>query len=240
MKNDVPLPFGHLGPGPVEVEAPLFLHGRQLPSSPRSGASALDVARPGDDRPFSDGEGLVRNDFLGIHGHAASDAVAIRTHALRRVEGKEGRRQGRVGPAAAGARLAERYILPPRHVHQQPSLAELEALLHGVGQALFEGFAGFEYQPIHHDLDGVLLLLGQFLHVPERLYHPVDAHPRESLALELLQSVAMFPLAILHDRGEEHDFCLGWKTKNLIHHRTPDRTVPRCARRARGGSRRSR
>ena len=62
-----------------------------------------------------------------------SDAVAIRAHALRRVKGKQRRRQSRVGAAAAGARLAERYIVSSRHVNEQPSLAELETLLHGVG-----------------------------------------------------------------------------------------------------------
>ena len=63
------------------------------------------------------------------------------------------------------------------------------ALLHGglqaVGQALAD--IGTHHQAVHHDLDGVLLLLVQLGGLVQRVHFAVDAHAHEAVLEGLLQ-----------------------------------------------------
>ena len=89
--------------------------------------------------------------------------------------------------------------------HQQDlgrPTGEAQRRLDRLGQALADGVVAD--QPVHHHLDGVLLVAGEGDRGPvgqlDRL--AVDPHPGEALPGEVVEQRAVLPLATPHHRGE--------------------------------------
>ncbi len=82
------------------------------------------------------------------------------------------------------------------------AVGEPQGGLHGLGQALADVVAS--HQPVHHHLDGVLLVPGQAERGPVRQLHhlAVDAGPGESLLGQVVEERLVLPLASPHHGGE--------------------------------------
>ena len=87
--------------------------------------------------------------------------------------------------------------------HDDDAAAVTEGGLHRVVEAL--GHPGFGYEPVHDRVDGVLLLLVEADLVLEAEDDAVDADPGEPRLPHLIQDVAVFSLALLHERGQEEE-----------------------------------
>ena len=131
---------------------------------------------------------------------------------------KRGGFQGRIGHGAAGARLAHGQVFPLGDVDDESPLAESQCLFDRVGETFGKGLARLEHQTIDDDFDGVLLLLGQGLHVHQSLQDAVDADAREALTLESVEAFSMLPLAVFHDGREQHEAGLVGQLPDLVDH----------------------
>ena len=167
---------------------------------------------PGDDPALVQGQPLVGRDQVGLEIFNGPDAVAGGTGPLGRVEGEELRGQARHGNLAlrAGGERGHEGVAPffpgrvaADHGHDHALVAPVQGEFHGVGQPLAD--AVLDHEPVHHQLDGVLLVLLQVRHVVQGVQLPADAHAHEPLLAQLGEEVLVRTLLVFDQRGEEHE-----------------------------------
>ncbi len=182
-------------------------------------------------RAFVDAEVGVGHDELGVDLETGPQPVACLTCAVRRVEREVPRRElvERQPTVGAGEVLREGLNLFVALVRDNrdrgDALGELQGLLDRVGDPPPD--IGLCDQPVDHDLDRVLEVLGQ----PDRLGElpdlTVDPGARIALAAQLFQKLAVLALATTDDRredlepralGERHDLI-----DDLLGRLAPDR-----------------
>ena len=94
----------------------------------------------------------------------------------------------------------------------------------GMAQRRLERFGqtllGFriDLQPVHHDLDGVLLGLLQGRQRVHLIHLAVDAQPRETLRAQLVEQIQLLALALDHQRRQDHDARVLRQLQHMIHH----------------------
>src|SRR5262249_5586666 len=162
-----------------------------------TGPARVDAGRlaPRLDGAVVDRQVAVGHDELRVDLLARAQAVALDAHAQRRVERQRLRRGLGQADAAAGAGALRR--VGPRALLARDEAADLPAArahrrLDAVRQA--RPLRGVERQPVDDDLDGVLLLLLQPLHLVEADDHAVDAHAGEAGLARLVEELAELAL----------------------------------------------
>jgi hypothetical protein len=93
---------------------------------------------------------------------------------------------------------------------------ELERGFQGLRQALLG--VGADAQPVHHDLDGVLLLGIDFRQRVQFVHAAIDAHAHEALAAHLFEHFDVLTFAIDDDRREQQDGEAVGHPEDLVHH----------------------
>jgi hypothetical protein len=172
---------------------------------------------PGDDRSAGKRQALVRGQQVGLEVVHAAQPRAGRARALGTVEGEKLRREPGHGDAAlgAGGERAEEALLAAHHGHGTRLLAVAQGQFHGVGQTLAD--LGLEHEPVHDQLDAVLLFLVQFGNIVQKHDFTVQAHPGEALALELGEEILVRPLLMLHQGGQEQELRALGQGHDLVH-----------------------
>ena len=224
-----PVPVGHGDLVVLALEDRLARLGGQLP--PRGdqveaellaqpGEQAVPVLarglaeRPRGDRALHEGEVRVGDHELLVDLEPRADAVALRARAERGVEG-EGPGLDLVGLqgvlVGAGEVLGERaaqlqrvgdlLVRAGHELDDDAPLGEAQRRLDGVGQALADAL--LDHEPVHHHLDGVLVLLLELGRVRELDRLAVHGGAGEALRGELLEEVHELALALAH-HGREH------------------------------------
>ena len=158
-------------------------------------------------RALLDREVGIGDDELGIHLEPRPQPVARGARPVGRVEREVARVQLVEGHPAvrAGEVLRERLellvALVGRHGDRGDPLGQLEGRLDAVGDSAADALLG--HQAVDHDLDRVLEVLGQPDRLGEIAHLPVDPGPREPLAGQVFQELAVLTLASADD-GREH------------------------------------
>ena len=198
-------PVGQRPPRRVEVEPLVLAQRLQQPQEVLKGVPG----GPRLDGALAQAALRVRHDQLRVHLLLGAQARTFRAGAVRGVEG-EGpglqvldRQRVVVG---AGQVLGE-APLPVRVVlgqvdevqHDDPA-GQAERGLDRVGEPLLG--AALDGQPVHHHLDGVLLLLLELRRVGQRVYDAVHPGAGVPLGLQLAEQVEVLALAAPHHRCE--------------------------------------
>ena len=75
-----------------------------------------------------------------------------------------------------------------------------------------------DLQPIHHDLDGVLLGFLQGRQCVDLIHLAVDAQPRKALRAQLVEQIQLLALALHHQRRKDHDLRAFRQFQHMVHH----------------------
>ena len=104
-----------------------------------------------------------------------------------------------------GQRLALRLeVAVARHeLHRDDPVGERRGGLDRVDQTL--AHVGAHHQPVDDDRHIVLDLAIELEEIVEAVQFAVDQHAREALDAEVLEQLAVLPLAPAHDRREHHE-----------------------------------
>ena len=192
------------------------------------GEEALEVvgqvrARPRRERALAEARGGIGDDQLRVDLHLRAEPGAGRAGAEGRVEREGSRfqvvRRHRV-LVGAGQLLGE-PALPLRvrgrqvdEVERHQSAGQLQRGLDRVGQPAAGVVA--DREPVDHDVDRVLLLLGEGGHVVQVVGDPVDPHPRVALADQLPEQVDELALALGHQRREHLEAGPGLHLEDVV------------------------
>ena len=141
----------------------------------------------------------------------------MRAGALGAVEGKElGAGLGQAQVALGADRVGgEEDVLASDDRDDQPAFAGRQSELHGVGQALTH--VGFEHQTVHHQIDGMLLVLGQFRHGVQADNLAVDSGPDKALGLEFFEKIGVGSFLVVHHRRQEHELRALGQAEDTVH-----------------------
>ncbi len=125
-----------------------------------------------------------------------------------RVEGKYLRAQARHGDFAfraggQGGHEGVARVFAAEHGNDHSFVAPVQGQFHGIGQPFADAF--LDDQAVHHQLDGVLLVLFQFRHVVQGVQGATDAHAHEALFSEFGEKVLVGAFLVFHERGQEHE-----------------------------------
>ena len=164
------------------------------------------VPAAGLDGPLQDGQGLVRYDQVRVRLQLAAQARAGGAGAEGVVEGEHPGRQflNRDAAVLAGVVLGEHQVLLlPQEVDDHQPAGEAGGGLHAVRQPLLDVRADDE--PVHHDLDGVLLVLLQLDLLVQLVQAPVHPGPDVAGALGVLEDLGVLALLAPDDRGHHLD-----------------------------------
>ena len=104
----------------------------------------------------------------------------------------------------AGELLGEEQLLAAHHRDQHNTAGHPDGGLHRVGHPSALGAVAY-HQPVHHDLDGVPLLLVQVECLGEVVDLAVDADPDEAGLARLLEDLFVFALAATHHGRHDLD-----------------------------------
>ena len=197
---------GELGERLVEVDALLLGHRLEHPVE-----VAGVRAAPRGDGTVRQGQRIVGDDQVGVHLELGPQPVAVGAGAERRVE-REVPRRGLLEAVAAlrtGQVLGEgeNLVLGLVLCHQLDlgdTLREAKCCLERVGQAAVDVVAA--HQAVDHDLDGVLLVAGEFRarlqELPDVVHLAVDPGPDEPLSCDVGEQRVVFALPAPHHRSE--------------------------------------
>ena len=164
------------------------------------------VPAAGLDGPLQDGEGLVRHDQFRIHLQLAAQTRTGGTGTEGVVEGEHPGRQLLDGDAAvlAGIILGECQIpLLPQEVDDHQPAGEAGGGLHAVRQPLLD--IRTDDEPVHHNLDGVLLVLLQLDLLVQLVQIPVHPGPDVAGPLGVLKDLGVLTLLAPDDGGHHLD-----------------------------------
>ncbi len=214
VHQDLALGLGQPLPRGVEIDAV------GLPDGVEDAVPVLERgARPGRQGTVVHAEVGIGNHELRVDLQTRAEPVARGAGPVRGVEGEVARRQLVVADAAVRARerLRERLeVLAVVRLHRDggDALGKLERGLHRVGHAPPD--VGLGHQAVHHDLDGVLVGLGQPDGLGQLAYFPVDAGAREPLAREVGEELPVLALAPAHDRREDLELGALGQSEHLV------------------------
>ena len=93
-------------------------------------------------------------------------------------------------------------------MHQRRLEALRQALAH----------IGPHLEPIDHDVDGVLVGLGQLGQAVDVMHRAVHPQADETLCAQLGEKVQLFALAVGHHRGEDHQLRVFGQSQHVIDH----------------------
>ena len=162
------------------------------------------VFAQGHNRPLADGERRVGNHLHKVDPVDVAQTLAARTCSLGRVERELVGRRVAVRHARRGAHQALAVILRLArvlfHYHQQAV-----ALLHCRGHALPEPLVVLvpHAQLVYHHLY-VVVLVAVGLHAARYFNNlAVHSHVQVSLAAHALEQLAVVPLSVAHERGQD-------------------------------------
>ena len=200
------LVFGDLAHRQAGVEPDGAAEGVQHLRPPLLGFAALVNERA--DGTIAERQGGVSDDEVGIELRAGTQAGALRTRPVGRVEREH---PGfKLGQSEAGNRagvvLAEDFLAGFGGVglldgqDGQP-LAELEGGFHALGEAALHAF--LQHNAVNDDLDGVLLVAGHRDVVADFVNLAVHPHTHKTLRGDLLDLLLVFALAAAHDGGKD-------------------------------------
>src|SRR6185437_5581663 len=160
------------------------------------------------DHAVSDRQAAISDDQVWIDLESGAETGAFGARTEGRVERERARlklfeRQVVVGACKMLGKhpLAMRIVFGQVDEFQGEQTArELERGLNRVGQPALRGL--LHREPVDDHLDRVLLLLLQLRRLGQRIHHTVDAHPRESLGLQVGKEVGVLALATTNQRRE--------------------------------------
>ena len=198
VEQHLPDAFRQLGEGRADVEFIEIGQGLENLLIVEAGARC-----PGQDRPFAQGEPVVGDHLFGIEVHAGAEPGAVGTGAVGVVEGEHARRHLRDGDAAvdAGQGLGEELAVATDGFDPHQPFAEAQRGFQGVGQAT--GDAVFDNHAVDDHFDGVLFVLVERDLVAKLVHRAIDAHPHETIGLQLTKFLAIFALAPAHQRRQQ-------------------------------------
>ncbi len=166
----------------------------------------VDIAPvPAADRALGQGQFAVDQAF-GVEELLGAQAVAGRAGAGRVVEREQLGFQlaDRVAADRAGEARRKDHLLGVVVIFhgrdQGDAIGQLEGGLEGFGQALLQVAADLE--TVHHDIDGVLLLLVQFRQLVELVQLAVDPRADEALGAQFIEHRQVLALALADHRGQ--------------------------------------
>ncbi len=159
---------------------------------------------------LTQGKVLIRCDELRIKGRHGADARTLRASALWPVEGEQlrrGRGHAVVAFGTGGIRGVDDIRLAG-HADDDPALAPAQGQFHRVGQPGAHVVA--DHQTIHHQIDGVLLVLvqrGHFLNIQNARLFALRgyAYAHKTFGLKLLEAIGMGAFLQLDQRGHDDD-----------------------------------
>ncbi len=161
----------------------------------------------------------VRNAQVGADFHQRAQPRAGRTCTIGIVEGKHARGQflNIYAAVRAGVVLRKLRFLPGFDLlHGDKPAALLQRRFQAVGQALADVRA--HHQTVHHDLDGVLLLLVQCGRIVQLIHFAVNAYAQETVLERLLHQLCVLPLAGAHDGRKQLNLGAFRQGKHGLHH----------------------
>ncbi len=211
VEEEVLLLLGELDPRRVELD--LVAVGDRLDDR-------LVVARvphrPGHERALSDGERRVGDEQVGVDLLLGPKAGAARAGAVRGVEGEDARLQLGQADAVLGAReaLGERLGLAVDDVDCHEAVREGQRRLDRVRQPVAQ--IGLHHESVDDHLDRVLELLVELDLLLELALLAVHLHACEALAAQLLEQVAVLPLAVPNDGGVDRELRSLRQTEHLV------------------------
>ena len=185
-------------PRRLGVEPHLVAEAREQPEE----IVRVVAARPRRDRTVGKRQVRVGHDEFLVHLFADAEPVALRACTVRRVERKGPRFEvvdGDRVAVGAGHPLGEApfavgvVLLQVDEVEHHHTVGQAQCGLDRVGESLFG--RGLDGQPVHHDLDVVLLLLLELWRIGERVHHAIDPGTRKALCLKGSEQVDEFTLA---------------------------------------------
>ena len=195
---------GELGDGRVQREVVGL--GETAKVAGRHGVGFGGVPAGNLDRALVEGLAAVGDHDVRIHLQQHAQARAAGARAVGVVEGEQPGLQRLDGDAAvrAGVVLGVEGLLIGFQLDDahQPA-AQVQRGLQRVAEALLQ--VGADDDAVHHDLDGVLLRLGQGWGLSQLAQLAVDARAHKALLLHVLQKLRVLALAAPHHRGEQHD-----------------------------------
>ena len=156
---------------------------------------------------------------LGVEELDDAEAVALRAGAHRVVEREQARLEflQRVGADRAGELGREQVLGAAVHLERHgPPLGVAQRRLEGFGQALTHVVAHLE--AIDHDIDGVLLRLGQLGYGVDFINRAVDPHAGETLGAQFGKEVELLALAVGDHRRQDHQPGFGRQGEHGIDH----------------------
>ena len=164
------------------------------------------VPAAGLDGPLQDGQGLVRHDQVRVRLQLAAQARAGGAGAEGVVEGEHPGRQflNRDAAVLAGVVLGEHQVLLlPQEVDDHQPAGEAGGGLHAVRQPLLD--IRTDDEPVHHNLDGVLLVLLQLDLLVQLVQIPVHPGPDVAGPLGVLKDLGVLTLLAPDDGGHHLD-----------------------------------
>ena len=144
---------------------------------------------------------IVFAEHRAAPGRLVAQAVAGGARSVRAVEGEETRGELRVAePAAdAGQLLAVNQVFLSVEVNDHQAMGLLQRNLQRVRQPLHRRVVVLEHHAVHHDLDGVLLLLVQRDLLGQVVRLAVDPCPDEPRPARILKFLFVLALAVPDD-----------------------------------------
>jgi hypothetical protein len=174
---------------------------------------------PGRDRPLRQGQLGVRDDEVGIDDELRAQARAGRTGAVWRVE----REVPRLRLWHADAVVRARVVLAHRDLlaavggdDQDGALAQLGRDLQGVDEP--RPLLGADDDPVHDDLDVVLLVALERDLLAQLVRRAVHADAREPLLADVLQQPLVLALAAAHDGAQDQQSRARGHALDLVGH----------------------
>ena len=176
---------------------------------------------PAANRPTRQAELVADDHQFGVEEFLDAQPVAGGTCPRRVVEGKQPRLQFVQAVAAfrAGKFRGEHQSLFLRVVHGLDDgdvVGELQCRLEGFRQA--KPHSRPDLEPVDDDLDRVLVSQAELGRCVQFIDLLVDARTDEALCTQLGQHLLMLPLAVLHHRGQQHQFLAVFQGQDLVHH----------------------
>ena len=197
-KQDVPNLFGQPAEGQGEIDTEGAAQGCE-----RLANQFAIPLRPGSDRSILQRQRLVWHKARGIEVVHGAKPLAVRTRAVRRVEGEGPGRHLRHADAAVGAcePPGKQAIAAVERVDDDDVVGEVQRDLDRFGQPAFD--AGFQDQPIDDDLDRVVAPAIQLDVFVERAKLAVDPDFREAARPQPGELFLELTLAAADDRRED-------------------------------------
>ncbi len=192
----------------------------------------VDIAPvPAADRALGQGQFAVDQAF-GVKELFGAQAVAGWAGAGRVVEREQLGFQlaDRVAADRAGEARRKDHLLGVVVIFhgrdQGDAIGQLEGSLEGFGQALLQVAADLE--TVHHDIDGVLLLLVQFRQLVELVQLAVDPRADEALGTQFIEHRQVLALALADHRCQQHQFAAFGQGQYLVDHLADGLRLQRC------------